>query len=125
MNAVLQMLDAYDGRSLIIAATNHDWLLDSAIWRRFEEVVFLKPPTSAQLCRLFAIKLRGVHHDLDIEDLAHRDWFKEATHADVERIVHRAIKEMVMQSGKPTLRIGHIESAYRRERARTQRATRR
>ena len=125
VNAVLQMLDAYDGRSLIIAATNHERLLDSAIWRRFEEVLFLKPPTSAQVCRLLTIKLRGVRFDLDIQDLAHRDWFKDSTHADVERIVRRAIKEMVMEGGKPTLRIGHVESAYRRERARTQRATKR
>ena len=125
VNAVLQMLDAYDGRSLIIAATNHERLLDSAIWRRFEEVLFLKPPTSAQLCRLLAIKLRGVRHDPDIEDLVHRDWFKDATHADVERIVRRAIKEMVMQGGKPILRIAHLESAHRRERAQTQRATKR
>ena len=125
VNAVLQMLDAYDGRSLIIAATNHERLLDSAIWRRFEEVLFLQPPTSAQLHRLLTIKLRGVRYDLDIEDLAHQDWFKDATHADVERIVRRAIKEMVMQGGKPILRIGHLESAYRREHARTQRATKR
>ncbi len=125
VNAVLQMLDAYDGRSLIIAATNHERLLDSAIWRRFEEVLLLKPPTPAQLCRLLTIKLRGVRFDLDIKDLAHRDWFKDSTHADVERIVRRAIKEMVMEGGKPNLRIGHVESAYRRERARTQRATKR
>lgn len=39
MNAMLQMLDAYDVRSLIIAATNHDRLLDSAIWHRFEAVL--------------------------------------------------------------------------------------
>ena len=131
MNAVLQMLDAYDGRSLVIAAINHEQLLDSAIWRRFEEVLFLKPPTPAQLLRLLTIKLRGVRYDLDISDLTHRDWFKDATHADVERIVRRAIKEMVMQGGKPILHIGHIghighiEFAYRRERARTQRAPRR
>ena len=125
VNAVLQMLDAYDGRSIIIAATNHERLLDSAIWRRFEEVLVLKPPTSAQLYRLLAIKLRGVRHDLDLEELAHRDWFKDSTHADVERVVRRAIKEMVMQGGNPTLRVGHIESAYRRERARTQREPRR
>ena len=123
VNAVLQMLDAYNGRSLIIAATNHERLLDSAIWRRFDEVLLLKPPTPAQLCRLFSIKLRGVRHDLDINELAHRDWFKGATHADVERVVRRAVKEMVLQGGEPVLRMGHLESAYRRERARTQRAT--
>ena len=125
VNAVLQMLDAYNGRSLIIAATNHERLLDSAIWRRFDEVLLLKPPTPAQLCRLFSIKLRGVRHDLDINELAHRDWFKGATHADVERVVRRAVKEMVLQGGEPVLRMGHLESAYRRERARTQQATRR
>ena len=51
INAVLQMLDAYEGRSLIIAATNHEGMLDTAIWRRFEEVLFLEPPTVAQLRR--------------------------------------------------------------------------
>ena len=125
VNAVLQMLDAYDGRSLIIAATNHERLLDSAIWRRFEEVLFLKPPTAVQLCRLFSIKLRGVRHDLNIKDLARRDWFEDATHADIERVLHRAVKEMVLHGGEPVLRIGHVESACRRERARIQRATKR
>ena len=57
VNAVLQMLDAYEGRSLIIAATNHEGMLDSAIWRRFEEVLILKPPTVAQLRRLLSVKL--------------------------------------------------------------------
>ena len=47
----------YNGRSLIIAATNHERMLDSAICHRFDEVVFLKPPMSAQLCRLLAIKM--------------------------------------------------------------------
>ena len=53
VNAVLQMFDAYDGRSLVVAATNHEDLLDTAIWRRFEEVLLLTPPTEAQLCQLF------------------------------------------------------------------------
>ena len=64
VNAVLQMLDAYEGRSLIIAATNHEGMLDSAIWRRFEEVLILKPPTVAQLRRLLSVKLRGVRREL-------------------------------------------------------------
>ena len=125
VNAVLQMLDAYDGRSLIIAATNHERLLDLAVWRRFEEVLFLKPPTTAQLYRLLSIKLRGVRHDLDITELTLRDWFEDTTHADVERILRRAVKEMVLRGGEPVLRMKHLESAYRRERGRTQRATRR
>ena len=122
INAVLQMLDAYEGRSLLIAATNHEGLLDTAIWRRFEEVLLLKPPTPAQLCRLLAVKLRGVRREFDIEEIAERGWFKGATHADVERVVRRAVKEMVLEGGELLLRVQHIQSAQRRESARKQRA---
>ena len=59
VNAVLQMLDAYEGRSIIIAATNHDAMLDTAIWRRFDEVLFLDRPTPTELRQLLAVKLRG------------------------------------------------------------------
>ena len=119
VNAVLQMLDAYDGRSLIIAATNHEGLLDSAIWRRFEEVLFLKPPTPAQLCRLLTVKLRGVRYEFDVKDVVNRNWFKGATHADVERVVRRAIKEMVLQGDQDRLRLHHLDTARRREQLRT------
>ena len=123
VNAVLQMLDAYEGRSLIIAATNHEGMLDTAVWRRFEEMLFLKPPTFAQLCRLLTIKLRGVRYEFDVKEIADRGWFKGATHADVERVVRRALKEMVLQGGELKLRLEHIETAQRRENARKLRAT--
>ena len=118
VNAVLQMLDSYDGRSLIAAATNHEGMLDSAVWRRFEEVLFLKPPTAAELRRLLAVKLRGVRREFEIGEVVDRGWFKGAAHADVERIVRRAVKEMVLAGEAPRLRIGHLESARRREAAR-------
>ena len=122
VNAVLQILDAYEGRSLIIAATNHESMLDTAIWRRFEEVLFLEPPTVAQLRRLLSIKLRGVRREFAIEDIAARGWFKGATHADVERVLRRALKAMVLQDSDLRLRIEHLEAAQRRENARRHRA---
>ena len=63
------MLDACAARSILVAATNHDGMLHSAVWRRFDEVLFLRPPTSAQLRRLLALKLRGVRHDFDVSDV--------------------------------------------------------
>ena len=117
INAVLQMFDAYEGRSLLIAATNHEGLLDTAVWRRFEEVLFLKPPTPAQLRRLLTVKLRGVRHEFDVQEIADRGWFKGATHADIERVVRRAVKAMVLEGGELRLRIEHLESARHRESA--------
>ena len=124
VNAVLQMLDAYAGRSILVAATNHDGMLDSAVWRRFEEVLFLRPPTSAQLRRLLSVKLRGVRHDFDVKDVVQLGWFRDATHADVERFVQRAIKAMVLEGGEPRLRLEHLEAARRRT-LRLRRTTRR
>lgn len=123
VNAVLQMLDAYEGRSLIIAATNHEGMLDSAVWRRFEEVLYLNPPTTAELGKLLRVKLRGVRRDFDFEEVVERGWFNGTTHADVERIVRRAVKEMVLEGGDLRLCLGHIETAQRRESARLLRAT--
>ena len=125
VNAVLQMLDAYEGRSLVIAATNHEGMLDTAIWRRFEEVLFLRPPTDAQLCRLLTAKLRGVRREFDVKTVVEGGWFKDSTHADVERVVRRAVKGMVLQGGDLCLRLEHLETARRRESARKHRAAKR
>ena len=122
VNAVLQMLDSYTGRSLIVAATNHEGMLDRAIWRRFEEVLFLKAPTAPELRRLLAVKLRGVRREFELRELVDRGWFKGAVHADVERVIRRAVKEMVLEGEVPLLRLAHLETARRREAAGRRRA---
>jgi SpoVK/Ycf46/Vps4 family AAA+-type ATPase len=122
VNAFLQMLDAYDGKSLLIAATNHESILDSAIWRRFDEVLVFEEPNLEQLKRLLAIKLKGVRREFDIDNSKISGFFKGMSHADVERVLRRAIKEKVL-SGKEFLTERHIQSAIRREDARRNRVS--
>lgn len=121
VNAILQMLDAYEGRSLILAATNHDGMLDSAIWRRFGEVLYFGLPTLGQVHQLLELKLRGVLRDFEIKEVVDRGWFQGATHADVERLLLRAVKEMILQGGEPRLNLKHLEAARRREQMRKRR----
>lgn len=123
VNAVLQMLDAYVGRSVLIAATNHEAMLDVAVWRRFEEVLLFEPPNLEQLRRLLALKLRGVRREFDIEDTAVTALFRGMTHADVERVLRRAIKDMVL-AGQEFLTLRHVHTALRRERPRQPRRSR-
>jgi SpoVK/Ycf46/Vps4 family AAA+-type ATPase len=117
VNAVLQMMDAYSGRSVLIAATNHEGMLDFAVWRRFEEVLLFEPPNLEQLQRLLILKLRGVRREFEVEDASVKGLFKGMTHADVERVLRRAIKEMVL-AGKEFLTLRHLEDATRREKPR-------
>jgi len=44
VNNFLQMLDEFEGESLLICATNHQHILDPAIWRRFDEVIKFELP---------------------------------------------------------------------------------
>lgn len=100
VNAVLQMLDEYQGRSIFIAATNHEATLDSAIWRRFDEVVFFGPPEPSQIVEFLQSKLRGVRSEFDVEDKTLLTAFANATYADIERVVRRAIKDMVLRNSE-------------------------
>ncbi len=54
--SLLQNIDALDGRTVVIAATNHEHLLDPAIWRRFAYRIRIGRPgleARAQLFRQF------------------------------------------------------------------------
>ena len=55
--SLLQNIDALPKDTLIIAATNHEQLLDPAVWRRFELRVRLNPPTSIAREKIFRSEL--------------------------------------------------------------------
>jgi len=49
VNTLLQCLDDREGRGFTIAATNHEHLLDSAVWRRFDaRIEVLRPEADAR-----------------------------------------------------------------------------
>lgn len=47
VNALLQCLDARGRRGFTLAATNHEHLLDPAVWRRFDGRIEILPPDEA------------------------------------------------------------------------------
>jgi SpoVK/Ycf46/Vps4 family AAA+-type ATPase len=95
VNAVLQMLDAYRGPSLLIAATNHEGALDSAVWRRFDAVFELRRPTVHQLRALLRQRLASVQHQgLDIDAAAAR--LKGLPHAAAEQAAWDAARRALL-----------------------------
>lgn len=114
VNAVLQMLDGYRGDSILIATTNYETLLDKAIWRRFDEVLRFELPTVVQVKRLLALKLSGIRRNFDVDDEGVAALFQNMSHADIERVLRRAIKELILR-GREFLEIAHLDSALARE----------
>ena len=117
------MLDSYEGKSLLVAATNHERILDAAVWRRFDEVLVFETPNLEQLRRLLSVKLRGFRREFEMDDPRIASLFKGMSYADVERVVRRAAKDMVL-SGKEFLSERHLQMAIKREDARISRSKR-
>ena len=114
VNAVLQMMDSYEGSSLILAATNHEQILDSAIWRRFDESIEFPLPDENQLKAILHLKLRGIRRQFEIDDEEVLKDLKGKSGADVERVIRRAAKRMILRE-QEFLTIKELKSALARE----------
>jgi len=95
INSFLQLLDGFMPTSLLIAATNHEHLLDRAIWRRFDEILFFRRPSVHEIRKLIRMKLRNFPHmGVDIDRFAAQ--MKGMSHADVERACLDAVKDSIL-----------------------------
>ncbi|MBW4466342.1 MAG: AAA family ATPase [Pegethrix bostrychoides GSE-TBD4-15B] len=112
VNSLLQLIDATTSQSLFIAATNHESLLDSAIWRRFDEVILFEPPTLELRVALLKRYLAAIRHSgIDLTLFAAK--IENATGADVERICADAIKIVILR-GDDKLTADDLEVAIGR-----------
>lgn len=85
VNTFLQLLDGFDGRSIVIAATNFEQALDPAIWRRFDDVVRFDLPDQASLEALIRRRFRPLHiADRHVRQIL--DAVSGASFADAERV---------------------------------------
>ncbi len=62
-NALLEMLEDYRGDGLVIAATNLDSALDTALFRRFDEVLKVPLPGTDEISRLLQTTLSSMQTD--------------------------------------------------------------
>lgn len=97
VNAFLQMLDRFRGRSLVIAATNFEQSLDPALWRRFDEIVRFERPTIGQIESLIRKRCAGwLASNLALGSIVQR--LEGTTHAEVERVCLDAAKRAALDA---------------------------
>ena len=96
VNSFLQMLDGFRGETLLIAATNHQGMLDSALWRRFDEIVFFDRPNSEAIREVLLrnMKQLGLEQGVDLKSLSLD--LSGLSHADIERVAIDAIKTSIL-----------------------------
>jgi SpoVK/Ycf46/Vps4 family AAA+-type ATPase len=114
--AMLQVVEDHRGDSLFVATSNHPMLLDSAVWRRFDEVVELPPPDATARAEILGIKLRSVRSEVDLVVAAQQ--MEGFSAAEVEAVALDAIRLMVRQMDKL---VGEHHIAYGIERGEARR----
>lgn len=110
VNNYLQMLDNFTGDSLIIAATNHQHLLDPALWRRFDEILYFDIPDEKRRGLIFEKYLTVITkgNSLDIKKLSKQT--DGMTPSDIALICFEAIKNSVL-SDRNRIEMNDLDSA--------------
>lgn len=100
VNNFMQMLDNYQGESLLIAATNHQQLLDSALWRRFDDVISFELPDEKFRKQIFMKYLRILKREnvLDLDSLVKKA--KGFSPSDIAQVCWEALKKNILLDKK-------------------------
>lgn len=113
VNCLLQEMDAFSSDSILIAATNHDALLDKAIWRRFAKVLKFNAPGAHEIEQLIHLYLNGKDDGV----FSSKAYFRRVvaalagfSHADVRTVIMNALRGAVLE-GRRTVSVGDVVRA--------------
>lgn len=95
VTALLQMMDSYAGESVLVFATNHQAMLDSALWRRFDLVLKLDFPQAQDRILMLRHFLRGLAHDPAIAEKQARG-MTGASGADIQWFAQEMIRSCLL-----------------------------
>lgn len=114
LNSFLQLLDDDRSQSVIIAATNHPQLLDSAFSRRFDELFIFDRPSKSQATRMLKAHL-SAFNTLAIDWDSIGELLPGLSQADLKAAAQAAAKESILHYGG-VLYGNSLKHALRRKR---------
>lgn len=113
VNNFLQMIDQFQGDSLIISATNHPHILDPAIWRRFDEVINFELPDEMNRRELFNKYLKVMKREKEINI---DDWSKKTngfSPSDIKGMCKEAMVHAIV-NGNDIITTADLEYSFSR-----------
>lgn len=103
LNTFLQLIESDHSESLIIAATNNLELLDQALFRRFDDVIYYSLPSDEEKMKLLRNKLFPNINNSAIKKLIPQ--LDSLSHAEISKACLDAIKESILLDGKLTIEL--------------------
>lgn len=114
LNSFLQLVEHDVSQSLVLAATNHPSILDTALFRRFDDVLRYELPSHDAIVDLLKRRLKRTEAQLDWDSVASQA--KGLSFADVQRACDDALKETIVL-GHGRLNTEHLLFAIRERQA--------
>lgn len=98
VNSLLQNVDKMSKDSLLIAATNHERLLDPAVWRRFEYKLEIDYPDEKAIREMIGVFSgnRLIMSEKEVDNII--PLFKGLSGADIETIIKKATRNSILYS---------------------------
>lgn len=94
LNSFLQFIERDNSQSLIIAITNNQKLLDTALFRRFDDVILYKLPTPKEKLELLNNRLAQYNKKINFKQLLPN--INGLSHAEINLACLDAIKETIL-----------------------------
>ena len=101
VNTLLQLLEEYNAPGLLIAATNLGHALDTAIFRRFDDIFEVPLPGAEERQRLLKVTLSSIKTAIDIDWHDIVSLLDGQSAANVVKVAHNAAKSAVLSSELP------------------------
>lgn len=98
VNSLLQNVDSMSKDSLLLAATNHQQLLDSAVWRRFDYKLEIELPDKEAISKLIYLftSHMGTLSEKDVTELS--TLFYGLSGAEIEELITKSIRNAVIHN---------------------------
>ncbi len=98
VNSLLQNVDSMSKDSLLLAATNHQQLLDSAVWRRFDYKLEIELPDKEAISKLIYLFIghMGTLNEKDVVELS--TLFYGLSGAEIEELITKSIRNAVIHN---------------------------
>lgn len=99
VNSLLQNIDDFSQDGILIAATNHPQMLDSAVWRRFQTIIELPAPESEEIRRY----LEQFPKVADLNSITEPQWamivneFNGMSYSDIKDVVQNILKKVILK----------------------------
>ncbi len=103
INSLLQNIDEFSENGILIAATNHEQLLDSAIWRRFEKIINVSIPNNSEVQNLVRLYFDKIDSELDIGDKKLEilyNYLNGYSHSEIVKILNSAYYNSIIKKNE-------------------------